>query len=234
MLFFATLSWHSLMYYNQVPGTEYIGTWVSRFFLFPLSSFVYLLFYLVSFAINLRWTSYHWMINRAKSVNTNVYRSRTKNQHELWVILYIRFWSCLGEHCMYVSDRVLATRRNGFYVKTTHTVPKSTRTHARKQTYTQAKHTCVGGATWRTTNAQQNPEKRSNGISYHTIRTSTYVLWYWCLVTTLTAIMPSERRRGHLRVAISTVSDPSGSGRVDMLTGPVAAARAAVATGAWV
>ena len=42
------------------------------------------------------------------------------------------------------------------------------------------------------------------------------------------------RRRGHLRVAISTVSDPSGSGRVDMLTSPVAAARAAVATGAWV
>ena len=38
----------------------------------------------------------------------------------------------------------------------------------------------------------------------------------------------------HLRVAISTVSDPSGSGRVDMLTGPVAAARAVVATGAWV
>ena len=42
------------------------------------------------------------------------------------------------------------------------------------------------------------------------------------------------RRRGHLRVAISTVSDPSGSGRVDMLTGPVAAVRAVVATGAWV
>ena len=35
-------------------------------------------------------------------------------------------------------------------------------------------------------------------------------------------------------MAISTVSDPSGSGRVDMLTGPVAAARAAAATGAWV
>ena len=34
------------------------------------------------------------------------------------------------------------------------------------------------------------------------------------------------------RVAISTVSDPSGSGRVGMLPGPVAAARAAVATGA--
>ena len=29
-------------------------------------------------------------------------------------------------------------------------------------------------------------------------------------------------------MAISTVSDPSGSGRVDMLTGPVAAARAGV------
>ena len=36
------------------------------------------------------------------------------------------------------------------------------------------------------------------------------------------------------RVAISTVPDPSGSGRVDMLTSPVAAARAAAATGAWV
>ena len=35
-------------------------------------------------------------------------------------------------------------------------------------------------------------------------------------------------------MAISTVPDPSGSGRVDMLTSPVAAARAAVATGAWV
>ena len=34
-------------------------------------------------------------------------------------------------------------------------------------------------------------------------------------------------------MAISTVSDSSGSGRVDMLTGPVAAARAVVATGAW-
>ena len=34
------------------------------------------------------------------------------------------------------------------------------------------------------------------------------------------------------RVAISTVPDLSGSGRVDMLTRPVAAARAAVATGA--
>ena len=36
------------------------------------------------------------------------------------------------------------------------------------------------------------------------------------------------------RVAISIVPDPSGSGRVDMLTSPVAAARAAVAPGAWV
>ena len=35
-------------------------------------------------------------------------------------------------------------------------------------------------------------------------------------------------------MAISTVPDPSGSGQVDMLTSPVAAARAAVATGAWV
>ena len=32
----------------------------------------------------------------------------------------------------------------------------------------------------------------------------------------------------------STVPDPSGSRRVDMLLRPVAAARAAVATGAWV
>ena len=43
----------------------------------------------------------------------------------------------------------------------------------------------------------------------------------------------TTRRRRHL-VAISTVPKPSGSGRVDMLTSPVAAARAAVATGAWV
>ena len=35
-------------------------------------------------------------------------------------------------------------------------------------------------------------------------------------------------------MAISTVPDPSGSGRVDTLTSPVTAARAAVATGAWV
>ena len=35
-------------------------------------------------------------------------------------------------------------------------------------------------------------------------------------------------------MVISNVSDPSGSGRVDMLTGPVAAARAVVATRAWV
>ena len=44
----------------------------------------------------------------------------------------------------------------------------------------------------------------------------------------------TTRRRGHLRVAISTVPDPLGAGRVDMLTSPVAAARAAAATGAWV
>ena len=43
----------------------------------------------------------------------------------------------------------------------------------------------------------------------------------------------TTRRRGHLRGAISTVPDSSGSGRVDMLTRPVAASRAAVATGAW-
>ena len=35
-------------------------------------------------------------------------------------------------------------------------------------------------------------------------------------------------------MATSTVPNPSGSGRVDMLTSPVAAARAAVATGALV
>ena len=44
------------------------------------------------------------------------------------------------------------------------------------------------------------------------------------------AQVPHTRRRGRLRVAISTESDLSGSGRVDMLTYPVAAARAAVAT----
>ena len=44
----------------------------------------------------------------------------------------------------------------------------------------------------------------------------------------------TTRRRGHLLVVFSTVPDPSGSGRVDMLTSPIAAARAAVATGAWV
>ena len=46
---------------------------------------------------------------------------------------------------------------------------------------------------------------------------------------------PASRRKPAIksRVAISTVSDPSGSGRVDMLTGPVAAARA-VAAAAWV
>ena len=37
--------------------------------------------------------------------------------------------------------------------------------------------------------------------------------------------------RGRLRVAISTVPDLSGSGRVDMPTRPVALAQAAVATG---
>ena len=35
-------------------------------------------------------------------------------------------------------------------------------------------------------------------------------------------------------MAISAVPDSSGSARVDMLTSPVAAARAAVAMGAWV
>ena len=44
----------------------------------------------------------------------------------------------------------------------------------------------------------------------------------------------TTRRRGRLRVAVSTVPDPTGSGRVDMLKSPVAAAQAAVATGAWV
>ena len=42
----------------------------------------------------------------------------------------------------------------------------------------------------------------------------------------------TTRRRGHLRVAISTAPDISRSGRVDMLTRPVAESRAAVATGA--
>ena len=44
----------------------------------------------------------------------------------------------------------------------------------------------------------------------------------------------TTRRRGHLRMAMSTVPDPSRSGRIDMLTSPVAAALADVATGAWV
>ena len=44
----------------------------------------------------------------------------------------------------------------------------------------------------------------------------------------------TTRTRGPLRVTTSTLRDPSGSGRVDTLTSPVAAARAAVATGAWV
>ena len=43
----------------------------------------------------------------------------------------------------------------------------------------------------------------------------------------------TTRRRKRLRVAISTGPDLSGSGRVDMFTLSVAAARAAVATGAW-
>ena len=42
----------------------------------------------------------------------------------------------------------------------------------------------------------------------------------------------ATRKRGRLRVAISTAPDVSESGRVDMLTRPVAAARSAVATGA--
>ena len=44
----------------------------------------------------------------------------------------------------------------------------------------------------------------------------------------------TTRTRGPLRVTTSTLRDPSGSGRADTLTSPVAAARAAVATGAWV
>ena len=47
-------------------------------------------------------------------------------------------------------------------------------------------------------------------------------------------VLQRSRRRGHPRVAISTVPDPSGSGRVYMLTSSVAAARAAVATREWV
>ena len=41
-----------------------------------------------------------------------------------------------------------------------------------------------------------------------------------------------NRRRGHLRVAISATPDPSGSGGVSTPTRPVATAWAAVATGA--
>ena len=44
----------------------------------------------------------------------------------------------------------------------------------------------------------------------------------------------TTRRRGHLRVVISSVLDLSGSGRGDMLMRPVVTARAAVATGALV
>ena len=54
--------------------------------------------------------------------------------------------------------------------------------------------------------------------------------YYYCVLNMLNHI----HSYSYLRVAISTVSDPSGSGRVDMLTGPVAAARAVVPTGAWV
>ena len=42
----------------------------------------------------------------------------------------------------------------------------------------------------------------------------------------------NTRRRGNLRVAMPTASNLPGSGRVDMPTRPVAAAGAAVATGA--
>ena len=45
--------------------------------------------------------------------------------------------------------------------------------------------------------------------------------------STINRYVQSNRR------TFSTVPDPSGSGRVDMLKSPVAAARAAVATGAW-
>ena len=47
-------------------------------------------------------------------------------------------------------------------------------------------------------------------------------------------VFSATNTRYLLVVSISTVPDPSGPGRVDMLTGAVAAARAAVATGAWV
>ena len=43
-----------------------------------------------------------------------------------------------------------------------------------------------------------------------------------------------SRYKAYISVLHVTVPDPSGSGRVDMLTSPVAAARAAVATGVWV
>ena len=48
----------------------------------------------------------------------------------------------------------------------------------------------------------------------------------------LAQVPHTTTRRGRLRVTISTAPDLSGSGLVDMLTCPVAAARAAVATGA--
>ena len=54
----------------------------------------------------------------------------------------------------------------------------------------------------------------------------------FCELVEHTSYIYATRRRGRLRVAISTAPDLSGSGRVDMLTCPVAAARAAVATGA--
>ena len=72
---------------------------------------------------------------------------------------------------------------------------------------------------------------------YQYIRTSMYDGVYHTPCSTDFSMLDTSTV-GHVsvpgRLAISNVSDPSGSGRVDMLTGPVAAARAVVATGAWV
>ena len=71
------------------------------------------------------------------------------------------------------------------------------------------------------------------GLQTRSIDEGCLLTTYYQVLDTIVRKSHTTRRRGHLRVAISTVSDPSGSGRVDMLTGPVAAARAVVATGAW-
>ena len=52
--------------------------------------------------------------------------------------------------------------------------------------------------------------------------------WPGFLLTGELAQVPHYPESPRLRVAISTMPDPSGSGRVDMLTSPVTAARDAV------